>query len=314
MAAMFSSVTKPVIEGLNRFSGWILLFSILWLCWSIARIIWLVIAPPQAPNLPLMPIQTKQSAQVDASRALTIFDAPQAKQSQPPPNVILAGVMPSSISSLSSAMLSVNGEMANYRVGEQLAGTNYTLVDVSWDSIIIEDPRGRQSVVKMPDRMSLDQGQLPADTPNGMNNMGAGSLSLPPPNHLQPESSGQSAQPEVRNQQQGDAPNAATAVDDSLNNPLDNAISEMRQNPASYLSNVGVMATGDGYQVTAAMPEDLRQKFGVQPGDRVMSVNGQGVGSNPAADADLLERVKQSGQATIEVKRGDQTLTLHQNF
>ena len=67
-------------------------------------------------------------------------------------------------------------------------------------------------------------------------------------------------------------------------------------------------------KVTDAMPSKIRNRLGLESGDRVLTVNGQNVGSNPAGDADLLGQVKQSGEAVIEVQRGEQTITIRQQF
>ena len=95
---------------------------------------------------------------------------------------------------------------------------------------------------------------------------------------------------------------------------IDEAVSELQDNPASYLSRMGVMASGEGYQVTAAMPAGLRNRLGLEPGDKVLSVNGKTVGNSPAADAAVLQQVQQAKEAQIEVQRGDQTITIRQQF
>ena len=74
------------------------------------------------------------------------------------------------------------------------------------------------------------------------------------------------------------------------------------------------MASGENYQVTAAMPAKLRNRLGLEPGDQVLTVNGQSVGNNPAQDAGVLKQVQQSGSAQIEVKRGEQVITIRQQF
>ena len=111
---------------------------------------------------------------------------------------------------------------------------------------------------------------------------------------------------------------------DSVNNPavntegptsaIDEAVEALQQSPASYLSRMGVMAAGEGYQVTAAMPAEVRNRLGLEPGDRVMTVNGQSVGNDPMQDAGVLQQVQQTGEAQIEVKRGDQVITIRQQF
>ncbi len=44
---------------------------------------------------------------------------------------------------------------------------------------------------------------------------------------------------------------------------IDEAVTELQSNPASYLSRMGVMASGESYQVTAAMPAKLRNRLGL---------------------------------------------------
>lgn len=323
MTNTFAAYTKPLVYWLNRLSGWLLLLAIIWLCWGIARIVWLAVAPPQPPNLPVASLQAKNTPMFDASAALAVFETPkpQTPQVQPPPNVILAGVMIATPSYLSSAMMSVNGVMQNYRVGDQLAGTEYQLIDVAWDQAVIADSNDREIVIKMPERMALDQSNL-----NGNNNGAAGGTASAPNQTSPPFANGSSglnsnvtdatAEP-TREEAQQDSDQERLSTPLASDNPvaaIDNAVSKLKENPASYLSNMGVMATGEGYQVTGSMPDKLRRRLGLEPGDKVLSVNGQAVGSNPASDADLLNQVKQSGQATIEVQRGDQVLTVRQQF
>ena len=77
---------------------------------------------------------------------------------------------------------------------------------------------------------------------------------------------------------------------------------------------MGVAATGQGYLVTDAMSAALKNRLGLQTGDKVLSVNGQNVGQNPTQDAQLLRQVQQAGQAQIQVQRGDQVVTVRQSF
>lgn len=74
------------------------------------------------------------------------------------------------------------------------------------------------------------------------------------------------------------------------------AINGLQQNPAGYLSQMGIAATGQGYLVTDAMVSGLKNRLGLQTGDRVIAVNGQNVGQNPSQDAQLLRQVQRMGQ------------------
>ncbi|MGM7389575.1 PDZ domain-containing protein, partial [Acinetobacter baumannii] len=57
----------------------------------------------------------------------------------------------------------------------------------------------------------------------------------------------------------------------------------------------------------------LRNKLGLRPGDRIVSLNGQTVGQGQT-DVQLLEQARRAGQVKIEIKRGDQVMTIQQNF
>ena len=295
---------KPIIETLNRFSGWLLLAAVGWLCWTAARLLWLLVAAPVPPALPLLPLQNNQ-ASTDHSGLFAIFADPAVATAtaQPPPNVALKGVLLAIPESLSSALLDVNGEVKNYRIGDTLQNSGYTLIAVDWNAVIIADANDQQTVIRMADAMPLDQ--------RGMAAGAVGNQRLPDNNML---SSPQSA---LQGEPMPDTGSTDTAAGADANNPtskIDEAVTELQDNPANYLSRMGVMASGEGYQVTAAMPAGVRNRLGLEPGDKVLSVNGKSVGNSPSQDASLLQQVQQAGEAQIEVKRGDQVITIRQQF
>ena len=304
---------KPLLDILNRFSGWLLLLALGWLCWSAARLLWLVLAPPLAPALPVLPLQNLTGSVTDNSSLFAIFAEPDpvAQSVQPPPNVILKGVLLADPESSSSALLDVNGMVKNYRIGDSLQETGYTLVAVDWNAVVIADGAAKQSVISMADAMPLDQRGMAANAignqrlpDNNNNGLASG---LPQPLDI----------PNLGNidaNNNSDANNSDVNNSNDTNSAIDKAVNELQENPAGYLSRMGVMASGEGYQVTAAMPSGLRNRLGLEPGDRVMSVNGQSVGNNPGQDANVLQQVQKSGEAQIEVKRGEQVITIRQQF
>jgi len=303
-----SSRLKPIINTLNRFAAALLLLAIVWLCWSAARLLWLLLAAPLAPTLPVAPLQSTANTSTDHSGLFAIFADPDpiAAPVQPPPNVLLKGVLIAIPESLSSAMLDVNGEVKNYRIGDTLKDSDYTLVAVDWNEVIIADAYDKEVVIRMPEAMPLDQSAMLA---------GAVSNQRLPDNSMLPNLSNapMSEQGNPETEQNGQENGQAT--DQSApQSPIDEAVTELQSNPASYLSRMGVMASGESYQVTAAMPAKLRNRLGLEPGDKVLTVNGQSVGSNPGQDASILQQVKQSGEAQIEVQRGDQVITIRQQF
>ncbi len=290
---------KPVLNMLNRFSGWVLLVAIAWLCWTAARLLWLLLAAPLAPTLPLAPLQTTATSGKDYSSLFAIFAEPEpiAAAVQPPPNVGLKGVLLAVPERLSSALLDVNGEIKNYRIGDTLKDSGYTLIAVDWNAVVIADASDKQTVIRMADAMPLDQSAMMA---------GAVSNQRLPDNNMLPTT----PQPA----QNADTESAETASDSNPQSAIDEAVTALQENPASYLSRMGVMASGDSYQVTEAMPAKLRNRLGLEPGDRVLTVNGQSVGNNPAQDAGVLQQVQQAGAAQIEVQRGDQVISIRQQF
>lgn len=290
---------KPLINILNRCSGWLLLLVIAWLCWTAARLLWLLLAAPLAPALPLAPLQNSSASDKDYSGLFAIFSDPDPVTAavQPPPNVGLKGVLLAIPESLSSALLDVNGEVKNYRIGDGLKDSHYTLVAVDWNSVIIADANDKQTVISMPEAMPLDQSAMLA---------GAVSNQRLPDTSMLPTAPQPAQDIGAESTERGSESNPQSAIEE--------AVTALQENPASYLSRMGVMAAGESYQVTAAMPSKLRNRLGLEPGDKVLTVNGQSVGNNPAQDAGVLQQVQQAGEAQIEVQRGEQVITIRQQF
>lgn len=301
-----SARIKPLIDTLNRFSAWLLLLAIIWLCWVAARILWLVLAPPIAPALPLQAIQNNTNLSADNRNMFAIFAESEAATvaPQPPPNVLLKGVLIAIPESLSSAMLDVNGEVKNYRIGDSLQETGFTLIAVDWNAVIIADAADQQTVISLPELLPLDQ--------RGLDTNAIANQRLPNNNSLSATNNGLTLPESTAMTNDNNEVGASQPAD--TGSAIDEAVTALKENPASYLSRMGVMASGEGYQVTAAMPSALRNRLGLEAGDKVLTVNGQTVGNSPAQDANVLQQAQQSGEAQIEVQRGDQVITIRQQF
>lgn len=307
-----STRLEPVIHTLNRFAGWLLFIAIGWLAWTAARLLWLLLAPPLAPALPEVALQNMVNSATDNSSLFAIFADPDAPIAaiQPPPNILLKGVLLAIPETSSSALLDINGEVKNYRINDNLQDSGYTLLAVDWNAVVIADAVGQQTVISMADALPLDQTGMAANAignqrlpNNNANNAGNMNNALPLPLPNEPSAMAEN--------------NADTSEMSDSNNPqspIEEAITELQDNPAGYLSRMGVMAGGEGYQVTAAMPSEVRNRLGLEPGDKVLRVNGQTVGNNPAQDIGILQQVQQAGDAQIDVQRGDQVITIRQQF
>lgn len=97
-------------------------------------------------------------------------------------------------------------------------------------------------------------------------------------------------------------------------NALGAAASRLANSPMAALRQMGLRRTSQGYIVSITAPKDMLQRFGLQPGDRIVSVNGQPVGKDLDADQKTMGQLQQAGSARVEVQRGEQTITLEQKL
>lgn len=87
---------------------------------------------------------------------------------------------------------------------------------------------------------------------------------------------------------------------------------DVKNNPEGVLAELGLRSAGNGagYTVGDGASSELIRNLGLRPGDVVMSVNGKALG-NTQNDARMVDEVKASGEARVEVKRGSQTFTVN---
>lgn len=90
---------------------------------------------------------------------------------------------------------------------------------------------------------------------------------------------------------------------------LANAIQSMSANPEQFVQQMGLNPGINGYEITAATPEHLRNSVGLQPGDWLVSVNGARLG-DPRRDKGVLSGLQTAGRVTVEMRRGGQTVSL----
>ncbi|MGY5391764.1 type II secretion system protein N [Acinetobacter sp. NigerLNRRAM0016] len=275
MSALQDKLQKLNIGQLDRFAPWLFALLLTYLSWKLASIFWLWVAPPMPMQLERVQLGSQQP-QVPNISAFTLFQESNTASMSNLNNLSLQGVVVSYPNQYSSAVIKVNQVADRYRVGETLAGTAFQLAEVYWDHVVLRDAAGQTREVAF-NRIAngLDQPIVPP----------AGTTSLP----------------------------TATAPT-TTQHALGQAVQQMQQNRDQFLADMGVgAATGEGYEVTSKTPAALRNTLGLQPGDRILSLNGQNVGQGQN-DAQLLEQAKQAGQVKLEIKRGDQVMTIQQNF
>ena len=264
----------------DRAAPILLILLILYLCWKLASIFWLLVAPPQVMQVEPIALGSQQ-AQVPNIAAFALFqEVGGAAAADESANLLLQGVMVGYPSQFSSAVIKMNEVADRYRVGENIANTSYQLAEVYWDRVLLRQSNGTTRELKFKGiENGLDQSivQPVANASSSFNNQ---------------------VTPMPQSQEQ---------------NALGQAVQKIQQDREQYLKDMGVNAGGEGYEVTSRTPTALRSKLGLQPGDRIMSLNGQAVGQGQS-DAQLLEQARREGQVKIEIKRGDQVMTIQQDF
>lgn len=106
----------------------------------------------------------------------------------------------------------------------------------------------------------------------------------------------------------------ASASAAQTQNALGAAASRLANSPMAALRQMGLRRTSQGYIVSVTAPKEMLQRFGLQPGDRIVSVNAQPVGKDLDADQKTMSQLQQAGSARVEVQRGEQTITLEQKL
>lgn len=264
----------------DRAAPILLVLLILYLCWKLASIFWLLVAPPQVMQVEPIALGSQQ-AQVPNIAAFALFqEVGGAAAADESANLLLQGVMVGYPSQFSSAVIKMNEVADRYRVGENIANTSYQLAEVYWDRVLLRQNNGTTRELKFKGiENGLDQSivQPVVNASSSFNNQ---------------------VTPMPQSQEQ---------------NALGQAVQKIQQDREQYLKDMGVNAGGEGYEVTSRTPTALRSKLGLQPGDRIMSLNGQAVGQGQS-DAQLLEQARREGQVKIEIKRGDQVMTIQQDF
>lgn len=263
------------LKTLDSTAPWLLFVLIVWLCWKLAALFWLFLAPPQAPAVRDAIMPSGQHLNVPNITGFALFKENRA-DTAPVPDIPLKleGVFIASPASNSAAVIRAADKSNRYQVGQQIEGTSQSLMAVMWNHVVLRYQDGRQAELYFGDQ--------------------------PPPGAAMPTD----GQPVIT---QGGGASQQTQ------NAIGDAVRQLQSNPSGYLNQMGVTATGQGYEISANTPADLRNKLGLRPGDRIVSLNGRPLGQ-VQNDVRLLEQVQQQRNAQIEIRRGDQSMTIQQSF
>ena len=270
------------LRKLDQAAPVIFALLLLYLCWKVASLFWLLLAPMQAMQFERVSLGSQQQSVPNISH-FALFKSNQAPAAIANSNLSLQGVVVASPSQFSSAVIKANNVSERYRVGDFIADTNYQLAEVYWDEVILRSATGATEMLKMAAIDNLNQ-----------------DLSL---NAAQNQSTGHMSQSII-----------PALAPSNTEQAMGQAVQQLQQNRDQYLNSLGTSNDGgEGYAVSARTPLILRRKLGLQPGDRVLSLNGQRLSAGQN-EAQLLEQARQSGQVKLEVQRGDQVITIQQDL
>lgn len=265
-------------QKLNKAAPFALIILILALCWKLASMFWWIIAPPQVMQFEQVTLGSHQ-AQIPNISSFSLFSEPGVIAQNDNVKMQLQGVIVAYPNRNSSAVIKINETADRYLVGQKLEDTSYMLSEVYWDKVILRTDSGASKELKFTGLETLNQ-NLSAPK--------AGAVSVPQATALPSQNNDQHA--------------------------LGQAIQNMQNDRDQYLKNMGVNTSGgQGYEVTDNTPAALKNKLGLRSGDRIISLNGQAVGQGQT-DVQLLEQAKRDGKVKIEIKRGDQVMTIQQSL
>lgn len=268
-------------SSLYRAAPILLLLLIVYLCWKLASLFWLLVAPAPMTQFEEVRLGSAQTV-VPNIQNFALFQAERSDNTQLDERIPLKlqGVMLSSTRQYSSAVILVNQLAERYRIGQMISGTPYQVTDITWNTVYLTHQNGTQTKLVF-DSMEAGLNQPPAAVLNTNTDV------VTPPVDVAP------------------------VIVDA--NPVNDAIQKLQQDRQQYLANMGVNASQNGYEITAQTPLIFRQRMGLQPGDRIISLNGQSVATGQS-ESQLLDLARQQGKVRLEVQRGNQTMTIQQDF
>lgn len=136
------TIRQKRLGQLDRLAPLILGLLIVWLCWKLAALFWLILAPPQAMQFERVQLGSQQ-AQIPNISSFALFNEPQLSNNpNDQQNFELQGVMLAYPSRLSSAVIKGKDSVDRYRVGEAVDNSSYQLSEVYWDHVVLSQPNG----------------------------------------------------------------------------------------------------------------------------------------------------------------------------
>jgi general secretion pathway protein C len=212
---------------------------------------------------------------VDDNQPEQVISAPTTRL-----NLELQGVFLSDVASTSSAIVAERGKDGKlYLVGDKLPG-NSVLHSVESDHILLRRGARLEKLLFITKRLNI---KASSTASTGAKDRGGKTGT------------------NTRQRSQAPQPSSSSAESAILSEVRD----RLQRNPQAVLKEYGLSAvapgSSQGYKVDTAHP--TLNNTGLQPGDRVVSVNGAplGIAMN---DARLIDQARAAGRVRVEVERG----------
>ncbi len=282
--------TTPVLASWQRLTLILskLAFTVL-IASQLAIFTWMILSPITV--ILAEPTRAKGNVQVNRNSsiadfhvfgnpAVAVIDVP--KEVDAPTTRLrleLLGVMAASTAENSSAIIAPkNGKGKNYRIGDVVQGRT-KLAAVQQDQVIL-DSNGKLETLKF--ELAPKQGIARSSQPTAAQRRAQSGGSL-----------------KDRFRKIRTASDAVALLRDEVSN-----------SPTGTLRQLGLEASSNGAGYKVSSSGSMLTQLGLQPGDVILSVNGQMLG-NLNDDQMLIEQVANSGQARLEIQRGNRRFVVN---
>ncbi|MDO4250433.1 MAG: hypothetical protein Q4C68_02875 [Moraxella sp.] len=263
--------------------------------WWVSAWVWLVMSPPSFPKLEAV----APSTQTPSYERYHFFTTP-TQTTTTIEGVSLLGTLPAQPNKNSRALLLIEGAPTMLTVGDKVGATEFVLSAVGMHEVKLSDGAGALATISM--TTAPLSTEPPSSNESGLIDnqslarYGVGTQpSAPTPQATPMQATEQPAQ------EQATAMATAPMVGETGTTET-----------TTMLNDMGLLVSEGGYQVTSNAPPKFIEELGLMAGDKLISINGQPLGTNPAADARLLYGMGSNVQ--LQVMRGDQVVTIDTNF
>lgn len=274
--------------------------------WTLARLVWLVVDGPEHPVAAPQPVVagiSRPAYTPESARSWRLFgdaavvpaqvdpgaDAPDTRLS-----LQLLGTFSTGDEKRAGAVIAERGGDGElYRVGAAVPG-GATLEKVEADRVLLRR-RGQLETLRFEvvalTSSGADETGVPAASEAGGTDMATGFRRL----------RDRMSQPQPQ-------PSGSTGGADLVNRLQE----DLQSNPQGVLDELGLASAGSGggYVVGSGANAEVMRGMGLRPGDVILSVNGSPLG-DVGRDSQLVDQVKASGEARVEIRRGSQTFTVN---